>query len=214
MKTVQEVANEIIKDHPELYTILTSGCGNISALARKIQPEIEKRLLKKINLITIVVSLKRIQTKKPLSKKIFSTPPDISLRTNLCEIILPLHRINLKTIKKILNNYFSNDYNMIFTKGSFEITLILPNSVLELFIKEIGKENIKKIITDLNIISINLPKNVIDIPGVYYRLLSIFNAHQIPFVEIFSTYTEVSFVVKEEYLLKTIKLMRKLTKLL
>ena len=60
MKTISSVVENYIKNKPFLSTSLSEGIINLTSLSRRIKPEIESVLKKKVRSGAIVMSLKRI----------------------------------------------------------------------------------------------------------------------------------------------------------
>lgn len=63
MITIPEVVAELVSKKPFLEEGLSRGLINLSALARELQPQIEKRLYKNVQTGAIVMALKRIAAK-------------------------------------------------------------------------------------------------------------------------------------------------------
>ena len=59
MKTIKEHITELLKEEPFLLEGINDGIINISALSRKILPEINKLTGKKINKNAIIMAIKR-----------------------------------------------------------------------------------------------------------------------------------------------------------
>ena len=90
MKTISSVVENYIKNKPFLSTALSEGIINLTSLSRKIKPQIELVLRKKIRSGAIVMALKRISnslefvsTHKIL--KILKNIGDITVRSNLID---------------------------------------------------------------------------------------------------------------------------------
>ena len=60
MKTISSVVENFIKNKPFLSTSLSEGIINLTSLSRRIKPEIEFVLKKKVRSGAIVMALKRI----------------------------------------------------------------------------------------------------------------------------------------------------------
>ena len=69
MPTVQHLVKQEIEKNPFLIDILEQNLINISALAEKIQPFIEKELKKKIKLSAVSMAIRRYT--QQISKSIF-----------------------------------------------------------------------------------------------------------------------------------------------
>ena len=124
-----------------------------------------------------------------------------SLKNNLVEVIFDFKDKKLKTasIEKIFKQSYA------FVKEAYEITVIFDRlkwNQMKLDIK------LKKIILDLDVVHIILPEESIYVTGLYYHFLKAIQSKEISLVEIFSSYTELSFVVFQKDTEMVIKVLR------
>ena len=202
MQTIKDICFQIIDDDPDLKEIFLSKHVNISSLAKEIKPKVEGILFKKVNLISIILSLKRLKEKTKSKKiKIYKSVPDILIKNNVIEVIFD---INFKSnaqdfIEKIIKNSYA------FVKEENELTVIFD----KLKWKNIKiKTQPKKIIDNLDMIHIILPEESIYIPGLYYQFLKAIQSKKISLVEIFSSYSQLSFVIFQKDTETMIKVIR------
>ena len=201
MQTIKDVCFQIIEDNPDLKEIFLSPHVNISSLAKEIKPKVEEILFKKVNLISIILSLKRIkETLKPKKIKIYQSLPDILIKNNVVEVIFDLKD---ERLKKDFMEIFNQSY--AFVKEADELTIIF-DSIKWRRMKFNTKP--KKIILDLDVVHIILPEESIYVPGLYYHFLKAIQSKEISLVEIFSSYTELSFVVFQKDSEMVIKMIR------
>ena len=60
MVSISHVVEDIVKHRPYLSESLAAGIINVSSLARQLQPDVEKALLKEVNTGAIVMALNRL----------------------------------------------------------------------------------------------------------------------------------------------------------
>lgn len=217
MITITQVVEKALDKDPFLREILASDYVNISALAKNIKKEVEDYLLKEVNLISIIIALQRIKKKenektKRIYQKIFQLPPEITIRSGLAEVVYASTEENFLKITEFSKKLSNKEFFFAFSKGFYEITLILPQNLIEDLKKTISSP--KKIFKNLSLISIKLPEEVIDIPGVYYKILQYIAFEKISLIEVFSTFTELMLFVKEENEEKLFKAIRKAVRIL
>jgi len=203
MRTIKDICFQIIDDDPDLKEIFLSPHVNISSLAKEIKPKVEEILFKKVNLISIILSLKRIKEKINLKKiKIYKSLPDILIKNNVIEVIFDIDfrvKTHIDFIEKIVKNSYA------FVREENEVTVIFD----KLKWKSIKiKTQPKKIIDNLDMIHIILPEESIYIPGLYYQFLRAIKSKEISLVEIFSSYSQLSFVVFQKDTEAVIKIIR------
>ena len=92
MITIPEIVEDIIRKSPFIDQALYQKIINLSALARVIKPEVEKGVMKEVQLGAIIMALNRLSKKTQKMQKsqqiIFSSAPDLMVRSNLFEIAL------------------------------------------------------------------------------------------------------------------------------
>ena len=108
MITVPEIVEDIIRKSPFLDQSLYLRIINLSALARVIKPEVEKGVMKEVHLGAIIMALNRLskktQRKLKSQEEIFSSAPDLMVRSNLFEITLTNSNGNNFTGRSFLDN--------------------------------------------------------------------------------------------------------------
>ncbi len=200
MITIPETVENIIKKSPFLAESLSQGIINISALARKIKPQVENEVMKEIQIGAIVMALnrlsQRIQVKTTEGKKLFGSAPDLMIRSNLIEItfrnsefLLQNQRLLLEKIDDRLN-YFST-----FTQGIFETTIIAGKELKPDIIALFKDERIISQFDDLSAITVLLPPGTALIPGAYSFILKSLAWESINIVEVVSTFNEFTMIL-------------------
>lgn len=203
MITVSEEIKKFLLNSPLLEEGISQGIINLSALARKIKPQLEAALMKPVSESAILMALKRLSTKlihKPVEYlELFENKGDLTVRSNLSEFtFLRSDTIYEKQKEFLLDIEDRRDNFITFTQGVYEITIII-NSNLEQKIKEIFKdEKIVSHLTDLSSITIRLSPQTVHTPGAYYSLLKQLAWYNINMVEVVSTLTEFTIILKKD----------------
>jgi hypothetical protein len=136
MNTVGKITEDIINRSPFLRESLTDNLVNVSALARKIKPEIEDLLNKEVKEGAIIMAIKRMNPSyyAKINSKIqlfMSTLGDFLVRNDLEDftyensITLNKHQSEMM---KILGE--QEDYFYTFCHGVGESTIITSSSVV------------------------------------------------------------------------------------
>lgn len=215
MVTIPEVVEEIVKKSPFLEEGLSRGLINYSAFAREVKPQIEKGLYKSVKEGAIVMALKRIS--EGLSQKFTGIESinlaDLTVRSNLCEITFQ----NSDTIPAKTRQLFGTitdqkDVICTLSEGVRETTFIISSELKEQVMKIFKTELLIAEINSLSSITIRLPKEVVYIPGVYYRILKMLAWENINVVEVLSTYTELTILVETKYVDKSFSILRGFSK--
>ncbi|MDO8610617.1 MAG: hypothetical protein Q7R95_08785 [bacterium] len=215
MITIPEVVEQIISESLFFEEGLSEGIINYSALARKIKPDVEKKLLKDVELGAILMALRRITKKKKPSesfKKMFQAHHDLIVRSNLIEFVLSNTDFSIEMHKDLIKlAEEEEEYFMTITEGVFETTIITSNELREKVLSILSKTKITTQLTNLSSITIRLPKENVYIPGLYYYFLKSLAREGINIVEIVSTYTEITIILEDKVVDKAFSILKKST---
>src|SRR3989344_8925730 len=90
MRTISQVVEEVLGHSPFLAEAIAEGVANNAKIARKIRPEVEKRLLEEVSEAAVSMALHRLG--KELKKSTFGTRfltqvSDITVRGNLVQFV-------------------------------------------------------------------------------------------------------------------------------
>lgn len=202
MITAAEITEEIIRKSPFLEEGIARGLINLSQLAREMQPEIQNRLLKDIKTSAIIMALKRLSERLG-SRQIKLTQKiqlkDITIRSNISEYTFT-NSGSLLDCEKELLHLIENKKNLFltFSQGIFETT-IFASSQLESEIERIfRKEQLRFKFSGLSSLTISLPEILVYEPGVYYSILKILAWEGINFIDVVSSFTELTIFLEEK----------------
>lgn len=204
MSSIGKITEDIINRSPFLSESLSEGLINVSALARKIKPEIQEKMNKPVKTGAVVMAIKRIdpayyQYVDLEMKRFMATLGDFLVRSDLEDYTFENSNSLIQKqgeLMKLISD--SNDPFYTFCNGVNESTIITSASINSR-LKEIFKnESLLAHGTDLASITIKLPKINIEISGIYYYLLKHLAWEGINVVEVISTTNEFTAVVKSD----------------
>ena len=202
MITINKLLEQIILRTPFLEEGLSQGIINLSALSRKIKPQIEKELLKPVSESAILMALKRLLPdimSKSETMDINLKAGDITVRSGLTEYTYLKSATLIENKMQLLDEIKSSgDFFVTITQGVHETTMIV-NSSLEKRLEEIFRgETLVKKIDDLAAITIRLTGDMVYLPGVHYNILKQLAWHNINIIELVSTYTEFNIILQKK----------------
>ncbi len=214
MITVSEIITRMILETPFLEDGLAEGIINLSALARKIKPQIERELLKPVSESAVLMALKRtlpsVQLKKDDSEAVSKDLSDITVRSGLSEYTYLKSQTILKKRLTLMQELKDrHDYFITFTQGIHEITTIL-NASLNARMKEIFKgEKLVSRMDGLAAITLQLTNEMVYTPGIHYNILKQLAWHKINVVEVVSTFTEFNIIIEKKQVDRSFSLLLK-----
>src|SRR3989344_4096525 len=199
MINVSLKVGEIIRRDEVALEAMRGGLLNLSAYADKIHKEIEELTKKPVKRGTIVVALARMREElvklPPLSPDIRMTNLSIKSGFNAFtyEKTLDIQRkiAMLHPFLLPLNDLFS------ITEGPSEITIIFAHRSKNMIKKHFSiaaKAEYEEIVA----VTIQFPEEFSSVPNFLYSIFSKLAAKRINLIEVVSTFTEISFIVKRE----------------
>lgn len=204
MVKIAEIVEEVVRRSPFLMESLEEGLINISALARKLQPEVEARLGRPLKTGAIIMAINRMPAGKLTYERrslqhFFRKLSDLNVRTDLIDYTfrnsdtLPLCQSRLlREIESKPNLFYS------VSRGVTETTLLVTSSLKERVSDIFSDEQLLSEETELAAITLLLPIENRNLYGVYYYILKDLAWRGINLIEIISTSNEFSIVVRNE----------------
>lgn len=205
MITIPELVEDLISKKPFLEEGLSRGLINLSALARELQPDIEKKLYREVQIGAVVMALKRLSEKNPPQvesnklESIVSALGDMTVRSNIVEYTfansptLADKQTELMHQSSLLPNSF-----FTVTDGVFETTFFASANLKSAIEEHMTGEKAKNQADNLSSITIIIPEAATDIPGVYYSILKKLAWNGINFIEVVSSFTELTIFMRSE----------------
>lgn len=217
MISVAQVVEDIIKESPFLEEGLRLGIINLSSLARMIKPKVEKETKKTVKAGSIIMALKRTSLKNIPKffnlKEGFEKEADITIRSNLFEITFPMTKNSLKKQGFLLQKIsHQKGLFLTITQGLYEITIIASQKIKKEVEKVFNEEKPLAYLDNLSAITIHFSKKAVDTPGLFYFLLKTLAWENISVIEIVSTFTEFTFILKNENVGKAFSLLQEILK--
>ena len=216
MSTISKITEEIINRSPFLREAMTENLINISALARKIRPEVEKGTGRDIKEGAIVMAIKRmtpgVYHRLDLKiKNVIGGIGDFLVRSDLIDITYE-NSETLRECQRELIEVTSHDKESFFTicKGITETTYILnaryKNEVERIF----SKENQKGHNVNLSSLTVKLPETNTETYGVYYYIMKHLAWEGINIEQVVSTANEFTAIVNSDDIDEAFKILMQL----
>lgn len=215
MRTISQVVEEIIQRSPFLGEAMAEGIANNAQIARRIRPDVEKRLYEKVSEAAIAMALHRMSKRAPqnlYSAKLVKQMNDLTVRSNLVEFACAnsdaLPEI-LETVSKSARN--RKDTFLNFSRGLHETLIIVSKESEAEVAKALSYEKQTKRHDHLSAITMRMPEASLTVPGMYYPILKALAAESISFVEILSVRTELSIIFNDADIDRAFSVLKKIT---
>ena len=215
MITVPQIVENIIKNSPILSDNFEEGLVNYSSLARKLQPEIEQKLFKKVTVGSIVMALKRLKIHSPQTNHLneaLSKVTDLSLRSNLVSLsyansptLFQNQSLLLEAASKTPNSFLT------ISNGIHETSIFISKNLLVEAEKIFKNEAVKLKVADLSSITLILPPEAINTPGIHFSVFKRLFSNGVNVFETATSFTELTLFLKPEDTEKAFAVLKKLS---
>ena len=174
MKTIASEVLDYIKTKPFLMSALSQGIINLTSLAREIQPDIEKSLKKSAKSGAIVMALKRISDNQEFLSthkivRVLKNLGDITVRSSLADYCFKITDTLLLSQAKFLDQ-IKSEPNAFYTssRGVAECNIIVSQNLIDTVDTIFQSEFCLDKEVNLSAITVKLPTDNVQIPGIYY----------------------------------------------
>ena len=200
MITIPEKVEQIVNQSPYLREAMSDKLVNLSALARKIRPQLERDLLKDVSESAVFIALQRYAaTMKPYYQ---ANPADylanLGLKSDLFELTVKNSAKLLGRLSQLATAIEANRAALlVFTQGQHETTIITSKSLHSEITQALANETTTGTIPDLTAITLQRAPGQIERTGVLQFPLRILAWEGISVVEIITTASEIMIIVRE-----------------
>jgi hypothetical protein len=204
--TIPNIVEEVIKKKPFLEGALIEGLINLSALARQIRGEIERRLGRPVNDSAIIMALNRLVPRLELTstmkfRRIIEGVGDIIVRSNLTDFTYTntatLYGRQEELLREVYSSVTAQDVLCTFSQGIYETTLVVSSSLNHIVERVFRPEMLVMKREELSSITVKLPPENTACPGVYYYIFKELAWDNINIAEVISTSNEFTVVVSD-----------------
>jgi len=203
MNTISNLVSEFIYKEPFLVEMISNEMVNLSALARKLKPEIERVQGKPITASSVMMALKRLTPEIQLKLQKLALPrqtifQNITIRSNLCDYTFENAPTLVLCQKNLLENFIKNsDVFYTVSRGVHESTIIISSNYSEMLEQLFVNETLLSKTINLGSLSMTLPKNNTIVIGLYYSIFKNIAWNGINIYEVISTTNEITILVNE-----------------
>ena len=219
MKTIASEVENYIKTKPFLSTALSQGIINLTSLSRQIHPEIELALQKEARSGAIVMALKRISDNMEFLSthkiiKVLKGIGDITVRSSLVDYSFKISETLLSAQASFLAQV--NDNKEAFytsSRGVSESNIVISSTMNHLVSIYFENEMLLEKSENLSSVTIKLPTENVDIPGIYYFIFQRLSWEGVNIRQVISTSNEFTILVDEDSVNTAFKVIKDLKSL-
>ncbi|MGB0724884.1 MAG: ACT domain-containing protein [Nitrosopumilus sp.] len=198
--SVPEVVREVITRNRSIYDCMKMDLINYTALAVKIQPEIEKILGNSVNLNTIVVAIKRyadsFETKEEMKEESVLKNARLSLTDGIMDVRFSVKDSNEMDPMSILDKFskVTNDYEFFRLSDSFRFLTEDMDDIRRIFSDVSERDDMFS--TGLAKIRISIPSSQNQSDVVSY-VAEVLHANGVELVNAFFSQDSITIILNE-----------------
>jgi hypothetical protein len=211
MITIAKHVEELLLQDDVALAAAQKGLLNLSAYAREIQPQITVKLLKDIQLASIVTALSRLVMdleRQPDGKK--DIIQSLAVHSNLEGITYERSAFVSDKIRDMYYRINVDDYTFLtVTQGINEITIVADAAIAETFRAEL--RGARKVYDKMNLVGITAKFKVgnLEIPNLIFSLTRRLAYKNVNIIEVVSTATELTYIIEKSNLSAAIEQLQK-----
>lgn len=217
MKSIGEIVKKLIRETPFLEEALAEGLINVSSLSRKLQPQVEKELQKKVQTGAIDMAIKRYDPGNNYKlnfglKQFVSNLGDFIVQSGLMHFTFENSSTLTARRRELIDNIEGEQTYYTISRGIFETTVVVSNSKAKLVEEIFSKEKLIFQKCSLSSITLRLPKKRDETSGFYYYILKTLALEKINIEELISTTNEFTILVSEKDIDRAFSILMRLKK--
>jgi hypothetical protein len=201
MSNLREELKNILRQQPFIEEAVHEDLINLSSLARKLKPDLEKRLNKRLSEGSIIMAIRRMDPGLQLQlqirfRKFISQLGDIIVRSNLVDItfqntssLVDCEHSFIQKLKDLPNGFYS------FSRGVDETTIIISAHLEDVLLQCFESEKKISHLKNLSSITLKMPASNTETLGLYYYFFKNLSEGGVNVIEVISTTNEATFVV-------------------
>jgi len=200
MIKVSDVVRDMTLSSEIALSALTDGYLNLSAFAKLIKPEVERRARKQVSTGSIVVALSRLsgslKAQEPLVPQV--ELENLSVKSGLVEITFDKTRENRDRLEQLFQDksFAAGDFFTL-THGIGELSIVVPEPLKNAVLAIYKDQKPKLILGNLASLTVRFDERYLLIPNVIFALLRPLALNRVDVVEIVSTFTELTFLLNQ-----------------
>lgn len=219
MKTIASVVEHYIRTKPFLLSALSQGIINLTSLARIMMPELQEQLGKDVKQGAVVMALKRLSEDLDFRVnhkilKVLKNIGEITVRSSLIDFTYAVSDTILERQTALMSEI--NQHTDIFytsSRGVNETNIVVSESVSDLVEQHLRFEKQLDKLENLSSITVKLPSENVNVPGVYYFIFQRLAWEGVTIYEVISTSNEFTILVSEEQVDVAFKVIKDLKNL-
>jgi hypothetical protein len=203
--SISETVKKAIDDDLSLQDAISRKYANYTAIARLIQPRVEKDLKRKVNLDSLITSVKRVKPRLELTqrKSIEAVLADstVTVRTDVAKLSLEKSKRSLEAARIMMASY-QEEFLQV-SESNSSITLVFDQKLLKAVNKKFTDDDILDEQSDLAAIIVHSPKEIVRTAGVILAIYARIAENHVNIEDTVSCFTDTIIVIRMDEAART-----------
>ena len=206
MKKIIDIVREEVSRDPVIQEVMSRGQLNATAYAKSILPIISEKLWKDVSLQTVVTSVTRVAKGFVGDKTVEFKVDEITTRQPLAEVVFDT-KLDNQTVSKV--------YDFLLKQQDSFINVVQGNNQTNVFVQDNYVDEVVKLVSQepvfvsrgVSLISLKFDPKYVDSPGAFFVVSQALLRHNIPMLDVVSTYTEMNIFVEGQYYAEAVRVL-------
>jgi hypothetical protein len=203
--SISETVKKAIDDDLSLQDAISRKYANYTAIARLIQPRVEKDLKRKVNLDSLITSVKRVKPRLELTQRkgIEAVLADstVTVRTDVAKLSLEKSKRSLEAARIMMASY-QEEFLQV-SESNSSITLVFDQKLLKAVNKKFTDDDILDEQSDLAAIIVHSPKEIVRTAGVILAIYARIAENHVNIEDTVSCFTDTIIVIRMDEAART-----------
>lgn len=176
---------------------LHRGYANVSAVARTVKPIVEQRAQRRVNLASLITTVKRarLEYRRPQpSIQAVVAGSVVNVRTDVAKLSVEKTKRSLETARKLLSDY-QEEFLQV-SESLHAITLIFDQRLDGEVRAAVRREEIFEVELNLAAVIVQSPEEIVKTPGCILAFLAQLSRRRINIEDVVSCYTDTIVIVR------------------
>jgi hypothetical protein len=202
---ISRTVKQIIDNDLSLQDALTRKYGNYSAIARIIKPKVEKDLGRKVNMESIVTSVKRVKPRLELAQvrgiENVLARSVVNVRTDVAKLSVEKTKRSLESARNVMASY-QEEFLQI-SESNSAITMVFDQKLLPAIHKRFNDNDILDEQSDLAAVIVHSPVEIVRTAGVVLAIYAKIAENHVNIEDTVSCFTDTIIVIRMDEVART-----------
>jgi hypothetical protein len=204
-ESISETVKKAIDDDLSLQDAISRKYGNYSAIARLIQPKVEKDLRKKVNFDSLITSVKRVKPRLELTQRkgIEAVLADstVTVRTDVAKLSVEKSKRSLEAARTLIASY-QEEFLQV-SESNSAITMVFDQKLLRAVHKKFTDDDVLDEQSDLAAAIVHSPKEIVRTAGVILAIYARIAENHVNIEDTVSCFTDTIIVIRMDEAART-----------